>query len=250
MKCLNCGTELTGDYCHNCGQKASTKRFSFRRLLDREFLNGAFMLNKGLLFTIKILFTRPGHGVREFLEGKRIRYFNAFSLLLLILALLFFLDGYSDLKLSDILGNEEQKEIYNSFEKLMKDYPRVIYILNIPLMALSTIIFFRKSDINLAEHIILNTYNTSASLIISLPLAIFSIFYDNLQVIRVMYQFSPILSIGYSIWLYFQFFSTSRYKKSSLFWRSLFAILFYLFIQGIAGAFIIGVRDGFGSAQI
>ena len=97
MNCLNCGTEVNKNYCENCGQKASTKRFSLRRLLDREFLSGAFMLNKGLLFTLKVLFTRPGHGIREFIQGKRVRYFNAFSLLLLLITLLFFLDDFSDL---------------------------------------------------------------------------------------------------------------------------------------------------------
>ncbi|MEL6558932.1 MAG: DUF3667 domain-containing protein [Bacteroidota bacterium] len=245
MKCLNCGTEVTGNFCPNCGQKASTKRFSLKRLLDREFLNGAFMLNKGLLFTLKTLFTRPGHGVREFVEGKRVRYFNAFSLLLLILALMFFLDGFSDLSLSDVLGDGDQKEIYTSFEKFMEEYPRLIFIINIPIMAFSTFIFFKKSKVNFAEHIILNTYNSSASLVLSLPFSIVFIFYDNLEKIRVYYQASPILSVAYSIWLYYQFFSTSTYKKSSLIWRSLFAILLFFLLQGISSAILIGVTRGF-----
>lgn len=245
MKCLNCGTEVTGNFCPACGQKASTKRFSLRRLFDREFLNGVFMLNKGLLFTMKTLFTRPGHGIREFVEGKRVRYFNAFSLLLLILALMFFLDGFSDFSLSDIMGNDDQKEFYNSFEAFMEEYPRLIFIINIPLMALGTFLFFKKSKMNFAEHIILNTYNTSASLVLSLPFSILFIFYDDLEKIRVFYQFSPLLSVAYSIWLYFQFFSTSPYKKSSLVWRSLFAVLFFVLLQGISSATIIGISRGF-----
>ncbi len=248
MECLNCGSEVTGKFCPNCGQKASTKRFSLKRLFDREFLNGAFMLNKGLLFTLKILFTRPGHGVREFIQGKRAPYFNAFSLLLLILAFMFFLDGFSDLKLSDIIGNEDNKEIYNSFESFLKDYPRAIYVLNIPLMALSSFLFFRKSKVNFAENIILNTYVSCVSVLLSMPFSLLSIFYHNKEILRTVYQISPLVSFAYGIWMYFQFFSDSKYKKSSLVFRAVFAFLFYVLMQGIIGAIIIGVRSGFASA--
>ncbi len=36
-----------------------------------EILNSIFQLNSGLLFTLKELFTRPGHSIKAFIEGKR-----------------------------------------------------------------------------------------------------------------------------------------------------------------------------------
>lgn len=247
MECLNCGTKVKSKFCEECGQKASTKRFSLRRLLDREFLSGAFMLNKGLLFTLKVLFTRPGHGIREFILGKRARYFNAFSLLLLILALMFFIDEFSDLKMSDVFG-DDNKKFTNSFEEFTKEYPRTIYIISIPIMAFCSFIFFRKSKVNFAENIILSTYNSCASLILSIPVAILAIFYHNLEVLSIIYQSLPLISFGYAMWIYYQFFSAYGYKKSSLVWRSLFTFLTYILLQGIMTALIVGIRSGFSTA--
>ncbi len=247
MNCLNCETEVHKKYCEECGQKASTKRFSLRRLLDREFLSGAFMLNKGLLFTLKALFTRPGHGVREFLQGKRVRYFNAFSLLLLLITLLFFLDDFSDLKMSDVMG-ERNKEFANSFEEFSKEYPRTIYIFSIPIMAFCSFTYFRKSKVNFAENIILSTYNVSASLLLSLPISILTIFYHDLEILSYIFQSTPLISFAYAIWLYYQFFSVYEYKKSSIVWRALFSILTYFLLQGIMVAVIVGIRSGFNNA--
>ena len=39
--CLNCGTELNGMYCHECGQRATSKTPTVRGFI-LEYLNNAF----------------------------------------------------------------------------------------------------------------------------------------------------------------------------------------------------------------
>jgi hypothetical protein len=70
MKCLNCNNTIDKNFCNICGQKTSTHRFSIKHILDAGILNGIFMINKGFFFTIKELFTRPGHSIREYINGK------------------------------------------------------------------------------------------------------------------------------------------------------------------------------------
>jgi Protein of unknown function (DUF3667) len=48
-------------------------------------------LDKGILFTTKELFTRPGHSIREFLDGKRVRHFKPISMVIILAGIYGFL---------------------------------------------------------------------------------------------------------------------------------------------------------------
>ncbi|WP_273275700.1 DUF3667 domain-containing protein [Maribacter polysiphoniae] len=242
MKCLNCDHTIEEKFCPKCGQKTSTHRFSLQYIFDYGLLSGIFSINKGLLFTIKELFTRPGHGVRAYMEGKRIIYFNAFSLLLLLITLAYFIDEYSGLRMADIMS-EDSKDFANDFEQFTKAYPRLIYFLNIPIMALATFLWFRKSTYNFAENIILNTYNSAAQVILSVPFMLVTLFYDDKEVLTIVFQLFTLIPIVYSIWIYYQFFSKSSYKKTSLFFRSLFSVVTFILIQSIITWGIVSLRS-------
>src|SRR6478609_6433349 len=96
--CLNCGHPLAENFCSKCGQKASTHRYSLKHFIEHDFVNGVWGLDRGVLYTLKDLFTRPGHGVREYVQGKRAYYFNFVALILLILTIAALLDPYSHIK--------------------------------------------------------------------------------------------------------------------------------------------------------
>ena len=85
--CLNCNQNIRSNYCDYCGQKASTHRYSVKHFIEHDFIHGVWHVDKGILFTLKALFTRPGHFVRNYIEGKRVNYFNFVSLLILIMAI-------------------------------------------------------------------------------------------------------------------------------------------------------------------
>lgn len=237
MNCLNCGKEVDDNFCPSCGQKTSTKRYSLKHIFDTGILYGVFAINERFFHTLKTIFTRPGHGIREYIKGERIKYLNAFSFLLIIIAVVFFFDEYTDLKLSDVIY-EDSKEFATSLEGFMKEYPRIIYVINIPLMAISTLLFFKRSKVNFAEHIILNTYATSALVILGLPLTLLAVFYTDISVLSTLFKLTPIFSLGYSLWFYYQFFSAYEYTKKALIFRSFFTVAFFSLIQGIVLAII------------
>ena len=63
QKCLNCGTELIGSYCHRCGQYASqqTKMSGF----VKEYLKNIFPIERQVIPTLSNLIFHPGHLVRS-----------------------------------------------------------------------------------------------------------------------------------------------------------------------------------------
>lgn len=81
--CKNCNAELQGAYCHTCGQKASVKRFTMRTVLHNLF-HGIFHCDRSILYTCYALFTRPGKMIADYIAGRRIRYFNPFTMLVIM----------------------------------------------------------------------------------------------------------------------------------------------------------------------
>jgi hypothetical protein len=92
--CENCGAELTGHYCSQCGQPAIDYRRSFGHvLLDvlNEFLNW----DSKFFGTIGLLITRPWRLTNEFVSGKRVRHVHPLRLYLLASILFFFVVNYA-----------------------------------------------------------------------------------------------------------------------------------------------------------
>jgi hypothetical protein len=71
--CLNCGTDVHGNFCAHCGQDTAAhmpSAFEFAH----EFVGHYVALENKLLKTLSLLLFRPGRLTREYLEGKRVRY--------------------------------------------------------------------------------------------------------------------------------------------------------------------------------
>lgn len=85
--CLNCGTSCEDEYCPHCGQKTSTERFEVKQMF-RSIITPFIGADNKLWGTCGKLLTSPGYMVRDFLLGKRARYYNPMSLLIFLVALL------------------------------------------------------------------------------------------------------------------------------------------------------------------
>jgi len=88
MQCLNCGAELAGRWCSQCGQKEVDPRPTVHELAH-EALHEIAHLDGKLIRTIRLLLFQPGQLTREFLEGKRARSVTPIRAYL-ICSLLFF----------------------------------------------------------------------------------------------------------------------------------------------------------------
>lgn len=87
--CLNCGAELTGEYCHACGQSAQSLRRPFWALLG-ESIETLFAFDGRIARTLPGLLLWPGRITRDYLDGKRARFIPSFRLYVLA-SLIFFI---------------------------------------------------------------------------------------------------------------------------------------------------------------
>lgn len=90
--CLNCGVELQGQYCSNCGQRSSSRLISLWELI-RDAFGDLFEIDSRLWRTIFPLLIRPGRLTRDYLEGRRARYMPPFRMYL-VLSVLFFVVAF------------------------------------------------------------------------------------------------------------------------------------------------------------
>lgn len=233
--CLNCKYQVIDHYCQNCGQKSSTHRYSIKHFVEHDFIHGVWHVDRGMLFTIKELFTRPGNGIREFIQGKRINYFSFVTLILLILTASSLLTPYIHFKLSDLMP-DNGKAGMNAFEEFATKYPKVLVVVTIPINSFFSFIWFRKAKLNYSENLVLNSYKAASELMIGLLFTVFAIFCSNIKTLTFVY-FSLIIPLlyAYGIWCYFQFYSVYGYSKKALLFRSILVILSYSLFQVLLG---------------
>jgi len=91
--CENCGAELQGHWCAQCGQPAIEYRRSFRHVLA-DLLNEFLSWDSKFFTTIALLIFKPWRLSNEFLAGKRVCYVNPLRLYLLASILFFFAVNY------------------------------------------------------------------------------------------------------------------------------------------------------------
>jgi hypothetical protein len=121
--CENCGAQLIGHYCAQCGQAAVDYRRSFRYVIA-DVLDSFLNWDSKFFTTIALLILKPWRLTDEFLAGKRVRYVNPLRLYLLASILFFFAVNYGarDLRFEPgKLGPKDRAEIEADLKK--KDLP-------------------------------------------------------------------------------------------------------------------------------
>lgn len=179
--CLNCTAELDGAYCHICGQRADTARFTTKRLWGQVF--EAFTdLDRGFLHTLKVLTVAPGLAIKDYLDGKRSPMYNPFRFYILTAAALIIvteITGFDIIAQSANVNNEvlgvessaRQIAFQQKLGRLMSENMQAIQLLFLPIIAWSTwIAFGRGSRRNYAEMLIYQCYTSGYSTILTAAL--------------------------------------------------------------------------------
>src|SRR5437867_2500876 len=91
--CEDCGAQLQGHWCGQCGQAAVDYRRSFRHVVA-DVLDSFLNWDSKFFTTIGLLIVKPWRLTNEFLAGKRVRYLNPLRLYLLASILFFFAVNY------------------------------------------------------------------------------------------------------------------------------------------------------------
>ncbi|OCX51684.1 hypothetical protein BEL04_16845 [Mucilaginibacter sp. PPCGB 2223] len=81
--CLNCGAELQGHYCHDCGQENLTLKEPFWHFLGHS-ISHYFHFDEKFFNTLVPLLTKPGQLTLAYLDGKRTKYLQPVSMYIFV----------------------------------------------------------------------------------------------------------------------------------------------------------------------
>lgn len=227
--CLNCNEGIVGKFCSNCSQSTSTHRFSISHVLKHDFIHGIFHFDKGFFYTIKELFTRPGHSIREYVQGKRTKHFNYFATIILLLTISYFIKKWGKIEMSGLYDKTSLSGLF----KVLKDYSKFIAFLHIPIIAFASFLLFKKSKQNYTENLVLNLYLLCGLLTISLVLPIFMVFTENKEFLLATNTLLSVMTFLYIIFFYYQYFSVFNFKKYQLIIRVITIAILYLLAKQI-----------------
>ncbi len=230
IACKNCNAEFEGRYCNQCGQPAETHKMNIHFLVH-DLQHGLLHLEKGIFFTIKELFTRPGTSIREYMEGKRVKHFKPISLILVLAGILGLLSHYFHISMLgqafQVNGTdskaEEIRRSFNEFSDWVSGHYSIVSLFLLPVFTLGTFLSFRKKGYNFIEHLVLNAFLTGQRLVVNILLFPF---YYLLNGTGDLKGFSDFVNLGLGLltfWTLTQFFNTT--KKSSVFWRTLLSFI-------------------------
>ena len=122
MNCANCQSELTGDYCSNCGQSAKSRRGPIWRVIG-EFAEEVFAPDSKFFKSLLTLLFKPGVLSRKFIDGKRVSILPPVRLYLVVSLIFFVVFQIPEIDVKEhnvyigdvLLGRDEPLEGGNTF---------------------------------------------------------------------------------------------------------------------------------------
>lgn len=175
--CLCCNHTFEGNYCPHCGEKAGVRRLSWRTLGD-DLLYSFTNMDRGFVFTVRELFSRPGHMMREYLAGRRRCYFRPFAMLVLlagaylILATLLFPD-FNPMVGVNLSGEQTAPSPSREVLEILFGHPAAFSLLLLLGIAWVTPLVFRKNGgrkYNYIEYLFIGAYMTSQRFLVDIAL--------------------------------------------------------------------------------
>ncbi|GEP52668.1 hypothetical protein FNO01nite_33400 [Flavobacterium noncentrifugens] len=204
MICKNCNQVFEGNFCNNCGQSADTHRLNVH-FIWHDIQHGLFHFDKGIYYSVKELYLRPGHSIREFIEGKRINHFSPISLVIVLATVYGLL--YHSFEINLFTTAKEMPKLNSDINNYwMAKHFSWLTLATIPLYTLGTYACFRNQGYNYIEYFILNTFKASQRLI--LHIVSFPILYhfNGTPAIKTFITVLYAMDIALIYWTNFQFF--------------------------------------------
>jgi len=208
--------------------------------LWHDIQHGLFHFDKGVLYTSKQLFTRPGQTIREFLDGKSVKHFKPISFIIILATVYGILYHYSNI---NSFNNEFLKGFEEGFNRSTTEEKSPL-ILNfeiinewigthyswmtlflLPFYALASFCAFKKIGYNYVEHLILNSFLTAQRLLFRIATLPLLYFYNNTPTSNIISIVTNIIDFALTFWVYMQFFN--KYSKTKSFWLSILSYLFF-----------------------
>ena len=258
--CANCARAIDGaeqEFCPACGQPTPARRIDWH-YLGHELEHGVLQMDRGMLFTARHLFLRPGHFIRGYLYGDRAGHVKPLPKLVMAAAFLLLLGEYllgGDVVGSsftegvsagmsgtrDVAGDARAKHLVDGFEKVKEWGNRhltLVTLLLLPAEALAFKLAFRRfREINYPEWLVITTYLTVQTFVIWALAVPVQQYWASAQPVALL------LAVAFNVFTLMQYFT--GYPKWKAILRAVFGLgLFQLFsnVVIIVGVVVLALR--------
>jgi len=147
--CLNCGTTLSGKYCHNCGQENLEIKESFVHMVNHA-VSDYFHFDHQFFHTLRPLLFKPGKLTNEYLAGKRAQYLHPIKLYIFVSLVFFllFLRNHKEETKVDAKSKKAQNEALDSARSVLKNDTNINKAVKVKISALGqkSLVEFKTSE--------------------------------------------------------------------------------------------------------
>jgi hypothetical protein len=152
-RCLDCSAELaTGQrYCANCGQRADTTRLTMRDIA-LDLLHALWHVDRSVSALLRALLTRPGGVAREYVDGRRRRYFGPFASLVVVVGVTSFLVAATGFQAFTSNAGA------TPYVETLQRHVNLVILFQAPLLALFCRGLFFSARQRYPEHLVLAAY--------------------------------------------------------------------------------------------
>lgn len=236
--CKNCEVALQPDFdhCPKCGQNTRLHRLSLHELAH-DAIHFFFHADRSLLSLVRELALRNGKVAREFIDGKRKKYYPPLTFFLLMAALNLFISTKTDdhvnvdvvkkypelATIADAAGRAKWIEFYQRREHgihFINSNANIIMMVALPIIALVFWLFYRRYKYNYTEHLVAGMYMFAFFTLMILVINLVGFFAKANE--NMVYGICLLLEIAYFTIFYRNFTESSRWKA---FFASFFSIL-------------------------
>lgn len=215
MNCTNCATEITTNFCANCGQAKSLKRIDAHYIVHE--IEHILHFERGILYTIRELAIHPGKNIRKYLSENRSRLVKPIIFIIITSLIYTLFTHFFHIDDSYVKYHEVKKSSVTPIIAWLQGHYGYANILMGVFIAWWLKLFFRKSYFNFYETLILLCF------VMGMGMLIFSLFviFQGITHINVM-TLAGVIAIIYSTWAIGQFFEQ---KKFSSYFKALAAYI-------------------------
>ncbi len=228
-RCLNCESPVSeaARFCPHCSQRTDTARLSIADM-TRDLLHMFVNVERGPVVFAWALLTRPGGIAREYVEGRRRRYYGPFATLVVLVgltALALNLSGFQALT----------QEVASGPAALLHRHFNLVLLVQLPLLGSICALLFRGARLTLPEHMVLVAYALGVR-----ALALTTIALLNPTAVPTYWQTAAFWAAWYVYfgWAASQFYSGIRWH----------AFLRGMLVTAVGHAVVIGILSGVSAA--
>jgi hypothetical protein len=152
--CLNCAAPLAADqrFCGACGQRVIQGRLTIREI-GHDVIHAFTHADRSIFALIGALLRRPGRVAREYVDGRRKRYFGPFAFLVISVGVASFATYVWGVEWFSPVPNESARAI-------LARHFNLVALVQVPLIGLFCFAFFRGAKLNFSEHLVLAAYTS------------------------------------------------------------------------------------------